>query len=576
MNLLRNAKVRNKLMFMSASFLVFLILVGAIGFYYIQSSNSKINDMYKGDLLAIQYLGDSKATYNSSNADLFELMVTNDDSRNSQLLQSIKNKKDAIEKSIAQYDTITPDSFEVTNEKLLKGNMAISANVKTSILTLAAANKNDEAYAQYIKDLSPVNQKIEKNLSDLINYNVKTAAQANQQNLVASTNAKTIILIIIIIAIISSILISLFVIRLIVLPVIAMEKYIEKISSGDLSKETLNKARTARLYNDEIGKLGNSIIAMRENLWGLLSKVSDASEQIAASSQELNANAEESSKGVEETAKSISTIAYGAENQVNNVVDTSKVIKEMSVSINQTNENINQTVMVAGKTLEATKGGEKAINKTKEQMNNIQGTVSAIDGVVKKLGERSLKIGEIVETISSIAQQTNLLALNAAIEAARAGEQGKGFSVVAEEVRKLAEGSRKATEKISGLIGEIQNDTNNAVSSMLEGTNQVKTGMDVVDEAGKAFEDIVSLVKKITNQIQDASKASQNISTGSEKVVTSMDKVDDISKDVSTQSQTIAASIEEQTAAMHEIATASEALAKIGENLMIEVSKFKL
>ncbi len=576
MNLLRNAKVRNKLMFMASSFLVFLTLVGAIGFYYIQSSNSKMNDMYKSNLLAIQYLGDSKATYDSSNADLFELLVTKDANRNNQLMESIKSKKATIQNDISEYNSTELDPFEVINEKLLRSNIAISESMKAGIITLAAANKNDAAYAQYNKNLSPINQKIEKNLSDLISYNVKNAAEINQQNLVDSQNAKSIILVIIILAIILGILVSLFIIRLIVIPITSMESYIEKVAYGDLSEETLKKTQNNKLYNDEIGKLGNSIITMRENLWSLLSKVSDASEQIAASSQELNANAEESSTGVEETAKSVSNIAYGAENQLNNVVDTSNVIKEMSVSINQTNENITETVFVAGKTLEATKDGEKAINKTKEQMNNIEGTVNAIDVVVKKLGQRSIEIGQIVETISSIAEQTNLLALNAAIEAARAGEQGKGFSVVAEEVRKLAEGSKEATKKISGLIGEIQKDTNDAVSSMLEGTNQVKTGMDVVGEAGKAFGDISSLVKKITDQIQAASNASQNITSGNEKVVSSMDKVTNISNQVSNHSQTIAASIEEQTAAMHEIASASEALAKIGETLMIEVSKFKL
>ncbi len=356
MNFLRNAKVRNKLMFMSSSFIVFLILIGAIGFYYIQTSNSKINDMYKSNLLAIQYLGSSKATYDSTNADLFELMVTKDNNRDNELVQSIKNKKLTIKKSIVQYESIPLDSSEVISLKLLKDNMVAADKVEGNIITLAEANKNDEAYAEYNKNLNPVNQKIEKNVSDLIEYNVKTASKTNQENLVSSTSARSIILVIIILAIVLGIFISVFIIRLITIPIISMESYIEKVASGDLREETLLKTKSNKLYNDE-------------------------------------------------TAKSISNIAYGAENQLNNVMDTSK---------------------------------------------------------------------------------------------------------------------------------------------------------------------------EITDEIQEASNASQNISSGSQKVVTSMEKVDNISKEVSNHSQTIAASIEEQTAAMHEIAGASEELAKIGENLMVEVAKFKL
>ena len=154
------------------------------------------------------------------------------------------------------------------------------------------------------------------------------------------------------------------------------------------------------------------------------------------------------------------------------------------------------------------------------------------------------------------------MALNAAIEAARAGEQGKGFAVVADEVRTLAESSKESTAKISALIRQIQNDTDNAVLAMDEGTTQVRIGREVVDKAGQSFEDISKLVQEITKQIQEVATASESIADGSQQVVSSMDKVDEISKNVSGQSQTINSSVEEQTAAMHEIANSSEVLLK--------------
>lgn len=140
-------------------------------------------------------------------------------------------------------------------------------------------------------------------------------------------------------------------------------------------------------------------------------------------------------------------------------------------------------------------------------MNTIEKTVITSSDIIAKLGDQSKEIGRIIDAISGIAGQTNLLALNADIEAARAGEQGRGFTVVADEVRKLAEQSRKAAKKIANLINEIQIDTEKAVAAMSEGTREVKTGCEVVDTAGKSFDQTVT--QKTANQPQTISASSE-------------------------------------------------------------------
>lgn len=174
-------------------------------------------------------------------------------------------------------------------------------------------------------------------------------------------------------------------------------------------------------------------------------------------------------------------------------------------------------------------------------MDSIESTVDHSAQVVANSGEKSQEIGQIVDTISAIADQTNLLALNPAIEAARAGEQGRGFAVVAEEVRHLAEQSQEAAKQIAELIRGIQTDTTKAVETMGKGTQEVKTGSQIVDEAGRSFKSIVELIGQVSQQVQAISTAT-----------------------------------EEQAASMEEIAASSETLARMAEKLQAEVSKFKI
>lgn len=576
MNLLKNAKVKSKLFFMASIALIFLVIIGGIGFYYFKLFNNNSEDMYNNKLLPVQYIEEAKNANNSLNTDIFELMVTEDNNRNNELKQSIVNKIELLNKYMDEYSNTQLDQFEIETLKQYKENSVAAGKVITDIVNLAIANKNEEAYALYNQNLSSLNQKISKNLSDLTDYNVKAADQINQENQANYNKSIWIIIGIILLAVLIVSVVSIYITNLIANPLKIFGKYIEKVADGDLSIETLERDGNVTVYKDEIGNLIRSIVNMRQNLWKVLMNVAEASEQIAASSEELSANSEESSRGVEETAKAVNAIADGIEIQLNTVLNTSGVIQQMSAGTQQVAANTTDTARVAEKTLGATNEGRRAIDTTKEQMNNIEKIVSKLDGDIKILGGRSNEIGQIVETISEIAEQTNLLALNAAIEAARAGEQGKGFAVVAEEVRTLAESSKQAADRITSLISQIQNDTNNAVSAMDDGTTQVKIGMKVVDNAGQAFEDISKLVNQITNQIQEVATASENIADGSQQVVSSMDKVDEISKDVSEQSQAIASTVEQQTAAMHEIAKASESLAKIGENLMTDISKFKL
>jgi methyl-accepting chemotaxis protein len=367
-----------------------------------------------------------------------------------------------------------------------------------------------------------------------------------------------------------AIVISIYISRGISRPAKLITQAASEITHGNLALHDI-----AVKSSDELGQLAESFNQMKSNLRHVIEKVAHAAQQVTASSQQLTASAAHSTQAANQVAASISDMAQGAEMQLTTFTETTVAVQQMSVGIQQIATNAN---IVAGKSSQAsetaTKGG-KSIETAINQMAQIEKTVNTSAQVIAKLGEQSKEIGQIVGTISGIAGQTNLLALNAAIEAARAGEQGRGFAVVAEEVRKLAEQSQEAAKKIAQLIGEIQGDTQEAVIAMNKGTNEVKIGAEVVDVAGKSFQDIAQLVLEVSTQIKDISSAIQQIADGSQVIVVSVNEIDSLSKKTSEETQTVSAATQEQSASMEEIASSSQLLGEMAQNLQEVVNKFR-
>ncbi|MBP2631505.1 MAG: hypothetical protein H6Q70_2133 [Firmicutes bacterium] len=344
----------------------------------------------------------------------------------------------------------------------------------------------------------------------------------------------------------------------------------EQISNGDLRVDIPITSQ------DEFGKLSISFNKMSNSLRKFLQQMRQTGEQLSASSEQLSASAHESAQASTQVAGSISDVAHSVELQLNAINDTASTIQDMSKSIEQAATTTKQVFKQSADATEKAADGGKAIDKAVNQMTQIEQTVTVSAQVVAKLGDRSKEIGQIVDTISGIAGQTNLLALNAAIEAARAGEQGRGFAVVADEVRKLAEQSQEAAKQIAALINEIQKDTDKAVITMNDGTREVKMGAEIVDIAGKAFKEIVVLVTEVSERVREFATSTNQMTDGSQQIVTAINKIDEMSKKVAGESQMVSAATEEQSASMEEIASASQLLLQAAQGLQNEVSKFKL
>jgi len=353
-------------------------------------------------------------------------------------------------------------------------------------------------------------------------------------------------------------------------PILQLQQLASQVAQGDLTQ------KSAVHSSDEIGLLAKAFDAMVANLKKLISQVQENAGRVAAASEELTATAEQSAMAANQISASITAVADGADQQSQVVKAASDIVEHMSESFRQVAANTNMVSEQSARAASAAIEGGKSVESAVRQMLDLEQAVGASAQVVARLGERSKEIGQIVDTMSGIAGQTNLLALNAAIEAARAGEQGRGFAVVAEEVRKLAEQSQEAARQIGDMIGEIQGETDKAVAAMGQGTQGVKMGTEVVNQAGKAFAEIVGLVTQLADRVGEISLAIGQLAGGSQQIVSSVQEIDRLTKSATGEAQTVSASTEEQSAAMEEIASSSQSLAKMAQDLQAAVSKFRI
>ncbi|MDP3830649.1 MAG: HAMP domain-containing methyl-accepting chemotaxis protein, partial [Ignavibacteriaceae bacterium] len=316
----------------------------------------------------------------------------------------------------------------------------------------------------------------------------------------------------------------------------------DKFAAGDLTVY-LEKEK-----DDVIGSLFVGFNKVVSNIRMMIEKVIEAIAATASASSQISSSSEE--------------MAAGAQEQSSQTTEIASAVEQMTKTIIETSTNVNRASEAAKESRNIALDGGSVVNDTIIGMNSIAEVVIQAACIVKELGTSSDKIGEIVQVIDDIADQTNLLALNAAIEAARAGEQGRGFAVVADEVRKLAERTTKATKEIAVMIKQIQKDTNGAVDSMNKGTEEVEKGKALADKAGKSLKEIIVGVEQVLDMSTQVAAASEEQSSAAEQ----------ISKNI----EAISCVTQESAAGVQQIARAAEDLNRLTVNLQELTSRFKI
>lgn len=375
---------------------------------------------------------------------------------------------------------------------------------------------------------------------------------------------------VVLIAIIIALITAFYIARTIVNPLEKLGIAAELVAQGDLAHSIEVRGVT------EINKLTDTFNVMITALRTLVTKTSATAEKVAGSSEELAASSGEVGKAAEEVAITIQNVAEGANSQVNLADNSSKIIKAMVEAIVNTSKAAHSVAAASEQSERAAETGTEQISMAVTKMSEIQEDVSEATKKIHALGEKSRQIGQIVDVITGIAGQTNLLALNAAIEAARAGEQGRGFAVVADEVRKLAEQSDAAAREIASIIQAIQAETVETVNAIDKSGREVAAGVHVVENSGVAFKEIYTAVKNVRDEVVRIVALTEEQQRRSVQVENAIHSIADAARQNAAGAQQVAAASQEQNASVEEIAAASASLAQMASELQQAVLKFKI
>lgn len=523
-------------------------------------------------------ISDMSDNLNSARLKASMIFITNDPAKLAQLRKEFNDSKAEFQKNLDLADQwMTTHEFTKSESKerseaalqTIKENWNAYQDASKKTLDLYNAGKREEAADSFENVARPSFLNIQKTILEEKGFSADQIDKFDNEANATYARVRTTMIIVLVLVLLITIGVVLYLMR-------EIKSGVNAVLKGAKEGEARNLAyRIPVDRSDEFGHIAASFNHMFDEFRDMTKEFQASADIVDQSAIQLTETAEQSAEATQSIAQSITEVAGSTQEQMDYVTKTKEEVDAFSEGVDKSLATMNTIRRHVEVTTQMTQEGGKLVQATVEQMHSIADTVEHSSAVIEKLGERSKEIGAIIDTISGIAEQTNLPALNAAIEAARAGEHGRGFSVVAEEVRKLAEESQGAATKISDLIAAIQKETGAAVSAMETGRAEAEKGRANVQSTGEGFKAIMERIEGIHSDTQLIMGTIQDIDESGKKIVGYTDNIHGSSQKISSSTETVSAAAEEQSAGMEEIAASSRQLAEQAQKLKDALSKFR-
>lgn len=499
--------IRQKLMIPTGTVLVLMLLLGLVGFMALQSSHHSMQEVYNTSFQSFKNSSRALGQVSTAHANVYRLFTWLNNYDEAKIAAEAKNIDQLIETASSEIKTLQEQQglSEEQYAQLTDIQSGLAAYRKEVAQAIEYVQMDANMGITGMQNADKTYTSLQKKVETLVNAAYAQAKQHYSTSESAFTGSITLFVTLLLVAIVAGTLVSMIIGRKIIQPLQQAMNSAQRIAQGNLTGPIEHGS------NDETGQLLSALDGMQNKLREMISSIRNDSEELLHMAEILSQSSNQIAAGTSEQSDAASSMA--------------SAVEELTVSINVVSDNARDADKTVQDAARHSLSGMEALDKVSGAMQKISATVNESAQIIQTLGHESERISTIVNTIQDIADQTNLLALNAAIEAARAGEQGRGFAVVADEVRKLAERTTNSTQEIASMIQAIQASAIKAVESMQAGVQVVEEGGELASSAHSAMTEVKqganhteATVSEISSALSEQSVASQQIATHVENI----------------------------------------------------------
>lgn len=561
---------RKKLLIGFSAIMIIMVFLGVFGLYEMKSINNNVKEIYNVTLKGVYYLKD--AHYNIIKAQRVEknvLLSKTKDEKMEHTMHLDETYTDGIIKNLNLYMALSAGEGNEAEIEALISKVNDVKKIQSEVIDKSMAGSEDEALA-LSQNSAKAFDKIDTLITELSQHELAEADDTFINSNSTYNKSFLIFIGIIFFALIAGAFIMSRMAASVIKPLKRSVRFADELSKGNL-----NSRIDIRMANDEIGMLVNSLNNTGEKLSEIVSEIKKSSMGLEESTEQLNMATEESNQVMDEIGVSVGAITDNIEQVVSSIEHISSNLKNIVINADEVSKLTQEANTESNTLIESAKKGRSSVDILIHNTKDIEKSTNEVHVTIDDLQVLSGKIDNIITVIKDIAAQTNLLALNASIEAARAGEHGRGFMVVAEEVRKLADGSAVAAADIENTIIEVQNKTNIAVQSITITEKKVIEGNQAALVADTNLTIILDSIAQLAEKIRKISVQSEEQANSAENISEHMDQAVINSKDVAQSAHNINGKIGEQIAAIQEISAVSNPLLMMTENLNKMIQYFQ-